>query len=105
MPLLGSAAEPERGDISELRAARKELCSLAESTNHDAARPMLERFVVELAADSRKKTIQGILLDPRPLGVGSAAVPRRDGVFRARYVHVHAKCLGKDRFRVKTRAA
>ena len=33
------------------------------------------QFVVELTADSKKKTVEGVLLDPRLFGVSCMAAP------------------------------
>jgi len=38
-------------------------------------------------------------------GPSKTAATRGDGASRTGYIHVHAKYLGKDRFRVKTFAA
>ncbi len=72
---LNCAVEPDRVEVNEVRAARAELYSLAESKDPEAAQLILKQFVVEMKADSQKKTVEGILLDPRLFGASSVAAP------------------------------
>lgn len=102
---LDSAGEPDKVDIKEVKAARRDLYKLAKSRDPEAAQMILKQFVVELTADSKKKTVEGILLDPRLFDTRYLAAPRGDGGSRTAYVRLYAKYLGNGKFRVKTCAA
>jgi hypothetical protein len=65
---LDCAAETEMIDAEEMRTNRHELCALAQSGDPEAAQMTLKRFVVEPTADSKKKTVEGILHNARLSG-------------------------------------
>lgn len=73
---LDSASEPDMIDAAEVKATRDELYSLAQSGDPEAAQMILKQFVVDLTAGSKKKTVEGILRDPRLFGASFMAAPR-----------------------------
>lgn len=73
---LDSAVEPDMIDAEEVKAARDELYSRAQSGDPEAAQMILKQFVVELTADSKRKTVEGIVRDPRLFGASCMAAPR-----------------------------
>lgn len=73
---LNAVTKPENVDIEEVKAARAELYSLAESRDPEAAQLILKQFVVEFTADSKTKAVEGVIRDPRLFGASFVAAPR-----------------------------
>lgn len=73
---METAVEPEMVDAEEIKAARDDLYRLAESGDPEAAQLILKQFVVEMTVDSGKKTVEGILRDPRSFDTRCMAAPR-----------------------------